>query len=152
MLYLIPFLHQTTTLALWMFFKCCCILFHFYIKPQLFVTFGQIFGCCILFHFYIKPQQLSAQYSLNKSCILFHFYIKPQRFDFLFVYPFCCILFHFYIKPQRSGFSIPPQCVVSYSISTSNHNRLIIKTFIIGVVSYSISTSNHNVISFLVVL
>ena len=37
--------------------------------------------------------------------------------------------------------------VVSYSISTSNHNVLIITTTTSKVVSYSISTSNHNSIS-----
>ena len=34
--------------------------------------------------------------------------------------------------------------VVSYSISTSNHNTKDFKEYIIRVVSYSISTSNHN--------
>ena len=35
MLYLIPFLHQTTTLNLKKRLMLGCILFHFYIKPQL---------------------------------------------------------------------------------------------------------------------
>ena len=33
-LYLIPFLHQTTTRVLELIKPICCILFHFYIKPQ----------------------------------------------------------------------------------------------------------------------
>jgi hypothetical protein len=33
-LYLIPFLHQTTTILLWCNHRKRCILFHFYIKPQ----------------------------------------------------------------------------------------------------------------------
>ena len=55
-----------------------------------------------------------------------------------------CILFHFYIKPQLSniGFRNPP--VVSYSISTSNHNSVGLSLCPHYVVSYSISTSNHN--------
>ena len=57
LLYLIPFLHQTTTEGLLLVGSSRCILFHFYIKPQ--PAVGQIlhdYGC-ILFHFYIKPQQ-----------------------------------------------------------------------------------------------
>ena len=34
MLYLIPFLHQTTTVRHTIIIKIGCILFHFYIKPQ----------------------------------------------------------------------------------------------------------------------
>ncbi len=37
-----------------------------------------------------------------------------------------------------------PRCVVSYSISTSNHNEEAQKQRDFEVVSYSISTSNHN--------
>ena len=33
-----------------------------------------------------------------------------------------CILFHFYIKPQQISQTGSPDYVVSYSISTSNHN------------------------------
>ena len=58
-----------------------------------------------------------------------------------------CILFHFYIKPQLPHALCIYLSVVSYSISTSNHNfclRMLCRTL---VVSYSISTSNHNNIS-----
>ena len=77
-LYLIPFLHQTTTMRPLMRLPIGCILFHFYIKPQPFVE--RIFGKerCILFHFYIKPQLHNMAMCLLYSCILFHFYIKPQ--------------------------------------------------------------------------
>ena len=34
-----------------------------------------------------------------------------------------CILFHFYIKPQRYACCQYVNVVVSYSISTSNHNE-----------------------------
>ena len=55
-----------------------------------------------------------------------------------------CILFHFYIKPQPLIISRSQQSVVSYSISTSNHNENLHCMFFPKVVSYSISTSNHN--------
>ena len=55
-LYLIPFLHQTTTFRDVGGTDARCILFHFYIKPQPFALHLVNTPCCILFHFYIKPQ------------------------------------------------------------------------------------------------
>ena len=55
-----------------------------------------------------------------------------------------CILFHFYIKPQPYEAKEFGIIVVSYSISTSNHNLPPAQTRMCLVVSYSISTSNHN--------
>ena len=40
--------------------------------------------------------------------------------------------------------------VVSYSISTSNHNRKAAYNNLLAVVSYSISTSNHNLVLMLI--
>ena len=55
-----------------------------------------------------------------------------------------CILFHFYIKPQPILIFTSWFSVVSYSISTSNHNLRLLWRYFPTVVSYSISTSNHN--------
>ena len=55
-----------------------------------------------------------------------------------------CILFHFYIKPQQRSSQSKSLWVVSYSISTSNHNHYPYGCYSSAVVSYSISTSNHN--------
>ena len=93
-LYLIPFLHQTTTRGLSAMSSSGCILFHFYIKPQ--------------------PSYVNSNTSLR------------------------CILFHFYIKPQRVVNSFTRACVVSYSISTSNHNETLVNIHYYKVVSYSI--------------
>ena len=99
---------------------------------------------CILFHFYIKPQLYSLLFLVLLGCILFHFYIKPQPRYIDFKTSLGCILFHFYIKPQQRCGGVLCLLVVSYSISTSNHN-LSPKVIICNtVVSYSISTSNHN--------
>ena len=100
MLYLIPFLHQTTTS------RCYTYRYRMlYLIPFLHQTTTE-----------------NRHDRRHASCILFHFYIKPQ--------------------PRRNRTS--PRSVVSYSISTSNHNfSLIYKNFAL-VVSYSISTSNHN--------
>ena len=122
----------------------CCILFHFYIKPQLNVfTHDRFFGC-ILFHFYIKPQPVLDTFHASHGCILFHFYIKPQLTAGANSYVSGCILFHFYIKPQPLVVSFVLGLVVSYSISTSNHNYFNCCSRRSRVVSYSISTSNHN--------
>ena len=100
LLYLIPFLHQTTTRGKFPWFKACCILFHFYIKPQLSLVCQLLTARCILFHFYIKPQPFVIYYLPRARCILFHFYIKPQPLSLWMFLECCCILFHFYIKPQ----------------------------------------------------
>ena len=101
MLYLIPFLHQTTTAL-------------DTVKAE---------TSCILFHFYIKPQPATMHTHAHTRCILFHFYIKPQQ-------------------RTRQNAVLP---VVSYSISTSNHNCQLAQRYVARVVSYSISTSNHNI-------
>ena len=99
---------------------------------------------CILFHFYIKPQLLSDCPQSADGCILFHFYIKPQLYQVGRVFFWRCILFHFYIKPQHCVDYPVCMLVVSYSISTSNHNFPGQRINPGTVVSYSISTSNHN--------
>ena len=59
--------------------------------------------------------------------------------------PSCrCILLNFYIKPQRATVSGGGSTVVSYWISTSNHNVVRHRQSPFVVVSYWISTSNHN--------
>ena len=100
MLYLIPFLHQTTTGR-----HLVMISWLLYLIPFLHqTTTKNTASLCVC------------------SCILFHFYIKPQL-----------------ILPYYPDFH-----VVSYSISTSNHNHRDGSSARRKVVSYSISTSNHN--------
>ena len=99
---------------------------------------------CILFHFYIKPQPPIECYDNSPCCILFHFYIKPQLF---IQTSFLCPVVSYSISTSNHNISSPSLCmaaVVSYSISTSNHNRVVHQSVVAVVVSYSISTSNHN--------
>ena len=77
-LYLIPFLHQTTTLI------------------------NYVFKIIVL---YLIP-----------------FLHQTTTKDAMTTNTKCCILFHFYIKPQQLLFTFSSKTVVSYSISTSNHN------------------------------
>ena len=85
----------------------------------------------------------------RKSCILFHFYIKPQLCFGGIIY---FIVVSYSISTSNHNiFSSPstPKNVVSYSISTSNHNFALGGSSISYVVSYSISTSNHNIAHYL---
>ena len=64
---LILFLHQTTTIFIGLIFECCCVLFYFYIKPQLEVTIDNFSSSCVLFYFYIKPQRLGFCLMVSKK-------------------------------------------------------------------------------------
>ena len=165
-LYLIEFLHQTTTslerivnasscILLNFYIKpqqssreinwhSGCILLNFYIKPQQPTSRHGLFSCCILLNFYIKPQLTTGLSRSSNRCILLNFYIKPQRYFMRFRYLRGCILLNFYIKPQHSPQKGLLHSVVSYWISTSNHNNLAAYGSRWNVVSYWISTSNHN--------
>ena len=147
-LYLIPFLHQTTTNQRSTSISMRCILFHFYIKPQ--QTCRDTRTQCVVSYsistsnhnphsentikdkLYLIPflhQTTTLKPSSVKDlrCILFHFYIKPQRLLVQWFAICGCILFHFYIKPQRATLSRRKSQVVSYSISTSNHNLIVVR-------------------------
>ena len=58
-----------------------------------------------------------------------------------------CFLSCIYIKPQPRGIHPEVYYVVSYLVSTSNHNvtTLLLKDWF--VVSYLVSTSNHNIVT-----
>ena len=120
-LFLILFLHQTTTYLCVFKWLISCSLFCFYIKPQP-PLYSTASGCrCSLFCFYIKPQPCLVECFDALSCSLFCFYIKPQLYDgikgrrlflILFLHQTTtidpneppierCSLFCFYIKPQR---------------------------------------------------
>ena len=143
-LYLIPFLHQTTTLTNCQANSISCILFLFYIKPQRPCVKGCDNSCCILFLFYIKPQPPENSSASSRSCILFLFYIKPQLVGAK-IFHLCVVSYSFSTSNHNlNGAQLVMHPVVSYSFSTSNHNIYNISTFFYFVVSYSFSTSNHN--------
>ena len=94
--------------------------------------------------FYIKPQLSRHTWIHVLCCILFNFYIKPQLTDLVVFQRRSCILLNFYIKPQQQQVQCYSHAVVSYWISTSNHNLPSYWICLTTVVSYWISTSNHN--------
>ena len=78
------------------------------------------------------------------SCNSFYFYIKPQLCCCFLTFAKCCNSFYFYIKPQLCSVTLLVVVVVIHSISTSNHNRMMLQQAALNVVIHSISTSNHN--------
>ena len=65
-LYIVLFLHQTTTATRQDILKQCCISYYSYIKPQLVGTLYVISCCCISYYSYIKPQQKSKRFSKHR--------------------------------------------------------------------------------------
>ena len=77
-LFLIPILHQTTTLPRATKITYCCSSFQFYIKPQPLPRPETTAECCSSFQFYIKPQLHWHCLLSCRRCSSFQFYIKPQ--------------------------------------------------------------------------
>ena len=77
-LYIVRFLHQTTTCVVAARRPLSCISFVSYIKPQLNLTLLMHKSSCISFVSYIKPQHVMDVTLRNHRCISFVSYIKPQ--------------------------------------------------------------------------
>ena len=121
-LFIIPFLHQTTTIP---GHKRATILL--FIIPFLHQTTTQLF--CSKIH---------------NGCSLFLFYIKPQLRRWS---PFHRQVVHYSFSTSNHNSylrDIGNNSVVHYSFSTSNHNCEGKRVAGAGVVHYSFSTSNHN--------
>ena len=99
-LYIILFLHQTTTVQPYYLHLCCCISYYSYIKPQLSYQLMDGFRGCISYYSYIKPQPFGLHSRLCGCCISYYSYIKPQPG----------------LNPQLAN------VVVYHTIPTSNHN------------------------------
>ena len=123
-LYIVLFLHQTTTLLALCFRTGCCISYYSYIKPQPSRTYQSR---------HIVVYRTIPTSNHNFTCTLFPYRmlyivlflhqtttILPLRRTF-----FCCISYYSYIKPQREV--APPNChvVVYRTIPTSSHNILL---------------------------
>ena len=99
-LFLIRFLHQTTTYLHLIWKKLRCSLFDFYIKPQHVHDYNTRRACCSLFDFYIKPQPIV---DLEQMVEVVPYSISTSNHN-----------------PEV--FYFEGRDVVPYSISTSNHN------------------------------
>ena len=121
-MYIVLFLHQTTTMGLSYRAAARCISYYSYIKPQPKIT------CC----------------HNSKSCISYYSYIKPQPgLNPAFALS-SCISYYSYIKPQRCSSNLVNLNVVYRTIPTSNHNNAQALRLNSVVVYRTIPTSNHN--------
>ena len=80
-LYLIEFLHQTTTKARNKPKNVTLYLIEFLHQTTTNTFPVPLSFRCILLNFYIKPQRRTPWHVRNVRCILLNFYIKPQRRD-----------------------------------------------------------------------
>ena len=121
-LYIILFLHQTTTGLAGECLWSCCISYYSYIKPQLAdgkMTYTQ---CCISYYSYIKPQPILSACVGPACCISYYSYIKPQHECGMQSGGVSCISYYSYIKPQPQRKLRKEMYVVYHTIPTSNHN------------------------------
>ena len=166
-MYILRFLHQTTTNPLSNLQAYRCISCVFYIKPQHNIPILCQPMSCISCVFYIKPQLFLYLCLRSCRCISCVFYIKPQlntkrhkQLYKLYILRFLhqtttyddeknkrtrCISCVFYIKPQQLGNIVLFLHVVYLAFSTSNHNSPIPDKTSEPVVYLAFSTSNHNV-------
>ena len=150
MLYIVRFLHQTTTCIILLLFSHCCISSVSYIKPQLIIDTVLLCFCCISSVSYIKPQ-LSKMFNLGrKRCISSVSYIKPQPLWHRAFLQVRCISSVSYIKPQLRSTAGRKQGVVYRPFPTSNHNPFFIRPLGASVVYRPFPTSNHNFLSSIV--
>ena len=121
-MYIILFLHQTTTQA----HRACqlssCISSFSYIKPQPWSVAEEDVSSCISSFSYIKPQLFQARKADGTSCISSFSYIKPQLLQWFCEHPH----------------------VVYHPFPTSNHNCSLITPLLVSVVYHPFPTSNHN--------
>ena len=102
LLYIVLFLHQTTTEY----------------------KMGNPSSRCISYYSYIKPQQPMAWPPPAQGCISYYSYIKPQLLNDIILHGYSCISYYSYIKPQLSAVLATLIGVVYRTIPTSNHNRM----------------------------
>ena len=121
-LYLIEFLHQTTT---WLHGNCSC-------------------SALYLIEFLHQTTTSPGYFPFNQELYLIEFLHQTTTLMINWFVNMSCILLNFYIKPQQAISKYKNLRVVSYWISTSNHNQRVCHKSLRIVVSYWISTSNHN--------
>ena len=78
-LYIVLFLHQTTTDKPFSTRFLRCISYYSYIKSQPARKLHTPIACCISYYSYIKPQRCRIIYPSPHRCISYYSYIKPQH-------------------------------------------------------------------------
>ena len=145
-LYIVLFLHQTTTPPSLASGSFGCISYYSYIKPQPFFAMARTEYRCISYYSYIKPQLRDNEKGNRESCISYYSYIKPQLSSQRLRCRPRCISYYSYIKPQQVRISHISQigCISYYSyIKPQPFPQWFVGT---KVVYRTIPTSNHNII------
>ena len=106
LLFIILFLHQTTTYVIFCFTNPSCLSSCSYIKPQhspfsLFDGKGCLSSCS-----YIKPQRIRDTTPASFCCLSSCSYIKPQLVVVPPIFRLSCLSSCSYIKPQLSSRSM----------------------------------------------
>ena len=144
LLYIVRFLHQTTTFIEVFPPGSCCISSVSYIKPQHTAANRRLRYSCISSVSYIKPQLQDALGCVRRRCISSVSYIKPQHVLDVTLRNHRCISSVSYIKPQLNTLSCRISTVVYRPFPTSNHNRQAVPALLSLVVYRPFPTSNHN--------
>ena len=146
-LFIILFLHQTTTP--WGLPRSCarCLSSCSYIKPQ--HGHYSADGCrsCLSSCSYIKPQLFISFYLFSFCCLSSCSYIKPQLRRHEHHQLFRCLSSCSYIKPQHGPSVYRGRVVVYHLVPTSNHNQQCRLLRHCPVVYHLVPTSNHNPLS-----
>ena len=101
LLYIVLFLHQTTTSVIYVYLSTSCISYYSYIKPQQWQPYRSYACSCISYYSYIKPQQ--CQYLCCGTCVVYRT-IPTSNHNF---------------QQSSEYYSL----VVYRTIPTSNHNN-----------------------------
>ena len=120
-LYIVLFLHQTTTYDATMRVDMCCISYYSYIKPQL-SGFVEVFWAVV---YRTIPTSNHNWYQRCASSMKLYIvlFLHQTTTGIGAVSPFrCCISYYSYIKPQLYTNIIFLFSVVYRTIPTSNHN------------------------------
>ena len=100
LLYIVLFLHQTTTLG----------------------RLTEIKRWLYIILFLHQTTTSTTTTSTTLSCISYYSYIKPQLLPLNATLSLSCISYYSYIKPQPVTLATSKACVVYHTIPTSNHN------------------------------
>ena len=165
MLYIVLFLHQTTTLQKWDQNAKCCISYYSYIKPQLYfhklikiyVVYRTIptsnhnckqhkYSIFLLYIVLFLHQTTTVNHMTFRMIMLYIvLFLHQTTTCYLFAWFFSsCISYYSYIKPQLpiDGYSWWCRCISYYSYIKPQPN--FVCSCFSWVVYRTIPTSNHN--------
>ena len=143
LLFIILFLHQTTTSVLRVRRKRGCLSSCSYIKPQLRTEFKNIHF--VVYHLVpTSNHNTELNHSLNNTLFIILFLHQTTTMSIVRFFLSCCLSSCSYIKPQPPFYVRSGALVVYHLVPTSNHNNEL--RFVIGlsVVYHLVPTSNHN--------